>query len=139
MFQTNTLRERPPKAILQILFKHPPVKEQVDIGHIVFQKDDRICSLDFQKWELYYDGNALVIKTYDCDIQGFDFTYEDLQHAIVTDLFLQGEEDVAIPDGQGIVDMTLTLLDHATNTPIIRFTRKELRNTDLGEYYDFVS
>ena len=139
MFQTNTLRERPPRAILQILFKHTPVTEHVSLGYIVFQKEDAICSLDFQKWELYYDGNALVIKIYDCDIQGFDFTYEELQHAIVTDLFLQGEEDVTIPDGQGIVDMTLTLLDHETNTPIIRFTRKELRNTDLGEYYEFVS
>lgn len=139
MLQNKNIKEYPPEIILQIFLKHEPVKEYVSLGHIVFVKDNKTCSLDFQKVTNLYSGNALIIKAWDCDVIGDAFTYDDLQKAIITDLFLQGEENIMIPEGQGIVDITLTLLDDETNTPIVRFTKEHLKNTDLGEYYDFIS
>lgn len=138
MLQNKNIKEYPPEIILQIFLKHKPVKEDVSLGHIFFVKDNKTCSLDFQTVTNLYSGNALIIKAWDCDVSGDAFTYDDLQKAIITDMFLQGTEDAEIIKDQCITDIILTVLENTTSTPAFRVTKDQLKDIDLGEYFEIL-
>lgn len=60
---------------------------------------------------------------------------EDLEGAIVTDLFLQGDEEAYV-EGQAVKNIELVLYDVADPTRKIVFKKDAFKETDLGEYYD---
>ena len=62
-------------------------------------------------------------------------TMEDLEGAIVTDLFLQGDEEAYV-EGQAVKNIELVLYDVADPTRKIVFKKDAFKETDLGEYYD---
>ena len=64
-----------------------------------------------------------------------DATLEELKDAVVTGIFLQGDEDSYV-EGQSITDIKLCLYDAANNDSRVFLNKKAFKNADLGEYYD---
>ena len=64
-----------------------------------------------------------------------DATLEELKDAVVTDIFLQGDEDSYV-EGQSITDINLCLYDAADSKNRVFLNKKAFKNADLGEYYD---
>lgn len=127
------------RAVISITLAKTPVKESIYVGEIIFIKDGREYTFDFDTYTIDIVGNAIVIECKEGEAEDEDFpdgaTMEELEGATVTDLFLQGDEESYV-EGQAVKDIELTLYDVADPSHKVIFKKDAFKEADLGEYYD---
>ena len=125
------------RACILIAFTKKPEKESVYVGNITLEKDGRKFQFDWNEHSGEYIDKTLLLKTRDLDsmVAPNDATLEELKDAVVTGIFLQGDEDSYV-EGQSITDIKLCLYDAANNDSRVFLNKKAFKNADLGEYYD---
>lgn len=127
------------KATAYIGFKKKPTKESVYVGNICLKKNGKKYLFDFNKYDVSYTGNILVLNLSDCtdiDVPD-DAVLEDLTNAKVTDFFLQGDEEHYVK-GQTIKDIVFDIYDgFDKENHIVTLYTSSFTETDFGEYYDW--
>lgn len=127
------------KATAYIGFKKKPTKESVYVGNICLEKNGKKYLFDFNKYDVSYTGNILVLNLSDCtdiDVPD-DAVLEDLTNAKVTDFFLQGDEEHYVK-GQTIKDIVFDIYDgFDKENHIVTLYTSSFTETDFGEYYDW--
>lgn len=125
------------RAGIIITFAKKPEKESVYVGNVTLEKGDRKFQFDWNEYSGEYTDKTLLLTTRDLDSMEApdDATLEELRDAVVTGIFLQGDEDSYV-EGQSITDINLCLYDAANNDSRVFLNKKAFKNADLGEYYD---
>lgn len=125
------------RAGIIITFAKKPEKESVYVGNVTLEKGDRKFQFDWNEYSGEYTDKTLLLTTRDLDSMEApdDATLEELRNAVVTGIFLQGDEDSYV-EGQSITDINLCLYDAANNDSRVFLNKKAFKNADLGEYYD---
>lgn len=124
------------RAGIIITFAKKPEKESVYVGNVTLEKGDRKFQFDWNEYSGEYTDKTLLLTTRDLDSMEApdDATLEELRDAVVTGIFLQGDEDSYV-EGQSITDINLCLYDAANNDSRVFLNKKAFKNADLGEYY----
>lgn len=125
------------KATAYIRLKMEPAKESVYVGNICLEKNGKKYRFDFNKYDVSYTGNILVLNLSDCtDIDApDDAVLEDLINAKVTDFFLQGDEERYV-EGQVIKDIIFDIYDgFDKENHIVTLYTSSFTETDFGEFY----
>lgn len=127
------------RAVISITLTQTPAKESIYVGKIILTKDGKEYTFDFDTRAIDIIDHTVVIECTEGELEDEDFpdgaTMEDLEGAIVTDLFLQGDEEAYV-EGQAVKNIELVLYDVADPTRKIGFKKDAFKETDLGEYYD---
>lgn len=125
------------RACIMIAFAKTPEKESVYVGNVTLEKGDRKFQFDWNEYSGEYTDKTLLLTTRDLDSMEApdDATLEELKDAVVTDIFLQGDENSYVK-GQVITDINLCLYDAADSKNRVFLNKKAFKNADLGEYYD---
>lgn len=125
------------KATAYIRLKKEPAKEYIYVGNICMEKYGKKYRFDFNKYDVSYEGNILVLNLSDCiDIDApDDAVLEDLIDAKVTDFFLQGDEERYV-EGQVIKDIIFDIYDgFDKENHIVTLYTSSFFETDFGEFY----
>lgn len=126
------------KATAYIRLKKEPAKELLYVGNICLEKNEKKYRFDFNKFNVSYVGNTLILSLSDCtDIDvPEDAILDDLMNAKVTDFFLQGDEERYV-EGQAIKDIIFDIYDgFDKENHIVTLYTSSFFETDFGEYYD---
>ena len=108
------------------------------VGNICLEKNEKKYRFDFNKFNVSYVGNTLILSLSDCtDIDvPEDAILDDLMNAKVTDFFLQGDEERYV-EGQAIKDIIFDIYDgFDKENHIVTLYTSSFFETDFGEYYD---
>lgn len=131
------LKEINLKATAYIRLKKEPAKESVYVGNICLEKNGKKYRFDFNKYDVSYTGNILVLNLSDCtDIDApDDAVLEDLINAKVTDFFLQGDEECYV-EGQVIKDIIFDISDgFDKDEHMVTLYKTSFLEADFGEFY----
>lgn len=125
------------RACIMIAFAKTPEKESVYVGNITLEKDGRKFQFDWNEHSGEYTDKTLLITTRDLHSMEApnDATLEELKDAVVTGIFLQGDENSYAKE-QVITDINLCLYDAADSKNRVFLNKKAFKNADLSEYYD---
>lgn len=125
------------KATAYIRLKKEPAKESVYVGNICLEKSEKKYHFDFNKFDVSYVGNILILSLSDCadiDVPN-DAVLENLTNAKVTDFFLQGEEECYV-EGQAIKNIVFDIYDgFDKENHIVTLYTSSFTETDFGEFY----
>ena len=139
---TTLLKDITLRAVITMTMAKVPEQESLYVGTIVFAKDGKRYSFDFNSHTTAISGKTITIDCKDENKEDRDIpddtVFEELDGAIVTDLFLQGDEDSYV-DGQTVCDIELILYDATTYLHKVVFEKDAFRKADLGEYYNIKS
>lgn len=125
------------KATACIRLKKEPAKESIYVGNICMEKYGKKYRFDFNKYDVSYAGNTLILDLSDCtdiDVPD-DAVLEDLINAKVTDFFLQGDEEYYVK-GQAIKYIVFDIYDgFDKENHIVTLYTSSFTETDFGEFY----
>lgn len=125
------------KATAYIRLKKEPAKELLYVGNICLEKNEKKYRFDFNKFNISYVGNTLILSLSDCtDIDvPEDAILDDLMNVKVTDFFLQGDEERYV-EGQAIKDILFDIYDgFDKENHIVTLYTSSFTETDFGEFY----
>ena len=95
------------RAVISITLTQTPAKESIYVGKIILTKDGKEYTFDFDTRAIDIIDHTVVIECTEGELEDEDFpdgaTMEDLEGAIVTDLFLQGDEEAYV-EGQAVTN-----------------------------------
>lgn len=125
------------RAVIAMTMVKPPAKESIYVGTITLVKDGKKYTFDFDSYGVGVVDNTVVIECREGELEDIPegATLEELEGAVVTDLFLQGDEDSYV-EGQAVKNIELTLYDVMDPSRKVIFEKDAFKEADLGEYYD---
>lgn len=125
------------KATAYIRLKKEPAKELLYVGNICLKKNEKKYRFDFNKFNVSYVGNLLILSLSDCtdiDVPD-DAVLEDLENAKVTNFFLQGDEERYV-EGQAIKDIIFDIFDgFDKDKHVVTLYKTSFLEADFGEFY----